>query len=289
MNCVSAMASRPFYLPGPKGQRLCIYHPPQGSAQRGWVLYVHPFAEEMNRSRRMAALQARALAEAGFAVLQPDLLGCGDSSGDFADASWEDWISDVVRSAQWLLEQRRIDQPTNGPQMRLWLWGLRAGCLLCQQAAQHLQEPCNFLYWQPPWSGRVVLQQFLRLHQACALLSGARSGASESLLAQLEQGRTVEVAGYCLPAALAQGLLSAQLCAPSGALPPQRVEWFEMTCLQPHHLTPMSAQARQAWCTPTLRTVRHGLSGPAFWQSHTTEHAPDLVAATTAALCSELP
>ncbi len=39
------------------------------------VVHVHAFAEEMNKSRRMAAMQSRALAAAGFAVLQIDLLG----------------------------------------------------------------------------------------------------------------------------------------------------------------------------------------------------------------------
>jgi len=45
----------------------------------------------MNKSRRMVALQARALAGRGFAVLQMDALGCGDSAGDMQDATWADF------------------------------------------------------------------------------------------------------------------------------------------------------------------------------------------------------
>ena len=82
---------------GRLGQRFCLFHPAQGGVPKGCVLNIHPFAEEMNKSRRMAALQARALAKAGYAVLQIDLFGCGDSSGDFGDASWQDWVGDVVR------------------------------------------------------------------------------------------------------------------------------------------------------------------------------------------------
>jgi len=77
----------PFFLPASRGERFCIFHPAAG-ALRGAVLYLHPFAEEMNKSRRMAALQSRMLAARGIAVLQIDLFGCGDSSGDFGDASW---------------------------------------------------------------------------------------------------------------------------------------------------------------------------------------------------------
>ena len=50
----------------------------------------------MNKSRRMAALQARAFAEMGFGVLQIDLFGCGDSSGDFSDARWDIWKQDLI-------------------------------------------------------------------------------------------------------------------------------------------------------------------------------------------------
>ena len=61
---------------GPLGRRFALHHRPAGPP-RGLVVYVHPFAEEMNKSRRMAALQSRALAEAGFAVLQLDLMEIG--------------------------------------------------------------------------------------------------------------------------------------------------------------------------------------------------------------------
>src|SRR5687767_10614876 len=71
----SPMRTEAMFLPVPHGgRRFCLFHTPQG-AVRALVFYIHPFAEEMNKSRRMAALQARSLAEAGFAVLQLDLLG----------------------------------------------------------------------------------------------------------------------------------------------------------------------------------------------------------------------
>lgn len=52
-------------------------------------------------------------------MLQIDLRGCGDSSGDLGDATWPDWIDDVVRAAHWL--RARYTAP-------LWHWGLRSGC-----------------------------------------------------------------------------------------------------------------------------------------------------------------
>jgi hypothetical protein len=58
----------PLFLDGSAGR---LFAPYQAAAAhpRGSVIYVPPFAEEMNRSRRMAALQARAFAAMGFGVL----------------------------------------------------------------------------------------------------------------------------------------------------------------------------------------------------------------------------
>lgn len=103
-----------FFLPCDLGQRFCIYHAARNGQARGAIVYLHPFAEEMNKARRMAALQSRALAKAGFNVLQIDLLGCGDSSGDFADATWEAWQDDLVSGCSWLQAHNQ------GP---LILWG----------------------------------------------------------------------------------------------------------------------------------------------------------------------
>src|SRR6476646_41057 len=123
-----AAAVAPFFLADETGgQRLGILHRPATDRVRGAIVHVHAFAEEMNKARRMAALQARAFANAGYAVLQCDLLGCGDSSGDFGDATWDAWVDDVLLACRWLTERTRAP---------LWLWGLRAGCLLAGEAAQ---------------------------------------------------------------------------------------------------------------------------------------------------------
>src|SRR4051794_23621058 len=91
-----------FHLPVDSGHRLCIWRVPADPDNIGDIIvHVPAFAEEMNKTRRMTAHVARELAARGFGVLQVDLLGCGDSSGDFADATWEQWITDLVAAAEW--------------------------------------------------------------------------------------------------------------------------------------------------------------------------------------------
>ena len=215
------MQPKAFFLPAELaegGQRFCLFYPAEcgqnGGAIRGLVLYVHPFAEEMNKARRMAALQARALAQVGYSVLQIDLSGCGDSSGDFGDATWQSWVSDVVQGCHWLRSQSNI-QSAASDNVPLWLWGLRAGCLLAVEASGQLVEACNFLFWQPPSSGKPLLQQFLRLKVAGDMLGGQSKGVMESMRQQLAAGSPVEIAGYMLSSGLAMGLEQAALVPPA--------------------------------------------------------------------------
>jgi exosortase A-associated hydrolase 2 len=264
-----------FFLPAAGGeQRLCLFHAPAAAFQaapRGKLLYLHPFADEMNKSRRMAALACRALAEAGYAVLQIDLRGCGDSSADFGDASWADWLADV-RLGLDCLDARVPDAP-------LWLWGLRAGCLLATEALRQLDRPARLLLVQPPASGKLLLQQFLRLRLAADLAEGGGKGLMAEMRAALSRGEPVEVAGYRLSPALALGLEAATLTPPPQPQPADRVVWLELSTSPEAQWTPVALQAQQRWREAGLPPTAELLPGPPFWQTAEIEEAPALLAA----------
>ena len=276
-----------FFLPATSaesGQRFCLFYLAQGDVIRGLVLYIHPFAEEMNKARRMAALQARALAQAGYSVLQIDLLGCGDSSGDFGDATWQHWVSDVVQGGHWL-RRRSNTQGAGVSHAPLWLWGLRAGCLLAVEAAGHLNEACNFLFWQPPSAGKTVLQQFLRLRVAGDMLGGQSKGVMETMRQQLASGAPVEVAGYMLSSGLALGLENATLVPPlTSTAQSRRLELLELSTREDASLSPVSVKTIAQWQQAGFAVNHRIVRGPAFWQTSEIEDAPALIAATTAAL-----
>lgn len=282
------MHTQAFFLPAENGQRFCLFHPAgpaQGSPLRGQVIYVHPFAEEMNKSRRMAAMQARALAEAGFDVLQIDLLGCGDSSGDFGDATWSDWLKDVALACQWLRDRTNASHPDT-PRPPLWLWGLRAGCMLATQAAPTLPEPCNFLFWAPTPTGKPLLQQFLRLKAAADLASGNAKAVMDGLRADLASGLSVEVAGYRLAPGMANGMEQATLkpLAADQAAQQCRVIWMDLSTRADATFTPVAFKVISEWQHAGFTVRKELVNGPAFWQTTEIEDAPALIAATTSAL-----
>lgn len=261
-----------FYLDAAAGgQRFCIHHGAQGPRKRGQLLYIHPFADEMNKSRRMAALQARALARSGFEVLQIDLRGCGDSSGDFGDATWVDWVDDALLGCRWLQSQ-----PDPAP---LWLCGLRAGCLVAAEAQRQLDSPAHLLLLQPPASGKPILQQFMRLKLASDMVDGRAKGKMSELRATLTRGGSLDIAGYTMSAALASGLEAATLVPPGPTSAQLRLVWLELNARPEAEWTPGAIQAHQRWRDAGYAVDCDLVSGPAFWNTTEIEEAPALVEA----------
>ena len=262
--------AEPFYLPTAHGERYCLYHPPAGQC-RGALVYVHPFAEEMNKSRRVAALQSRAFAAMGIGVLQIDLAGCGDSEGDFADARWEHWKLDLAAGCAWLGE--RLGRPAG-------LWGLRLGALLALDYARSAQHPVErLLLWQPVLQGSNYLTQFLRLRVAGDMLAegeaGAGGGGTGALRAQLAAGAALEVAGYLLAPQLAAAIDALDAAALTPACP---VDWIEIVAAPDRPHTPATLRVSCGW----VNTRLHKVAGQPFWSTQEIAESPELVEATCA-------
>jgi exosortase A-associated hydrolase 1/exosortase A-associated hydrolase 2 len=275
---VADKRAEPFFLETADGPRFCLFHPPAGAC-RGALVYLHPFAEELNRTRRMAAVGARRLAAQGVAVLQIDLHGCGDSAGDFGDASWESWKRDVAAACAWL--RARAGCPVG-------LWGLRLGALLALDCARDPAiAPERLLLWQPVTNGANYLTQFLRLRLAGDLLQDKgqeKAGGTEALRSSLRAGDSLEVAGYRLAPALALPIdtLDGSKLAPSCP-----VIWCELTAAPDRPLPPAAARVAAAWREQGTKVDVHLAQGPQFWATPEIEEAPAL-ADTTAALWEEI-
>lgn len=190
------MGASPCILAGSAGPLFAIHITPENAELRRQegVLYLPPFAEEMNRCRRMASMLAHFLAERGFGVLILDLFGTGDSAGNFEDARWEAWCGDAEAAVLWLAAQgyRRIS-----------LVGLRLGaCLALQTAtAPGMNDLLSrIVLWQPVTQGETFLNQFLRIRIAAGM-SDAGDREKETVKAlrrHLTGGAALEVAGYLL-------------------------------------------------------------------------------------------
>jgi len=269
MNQVS-FEIEPFFLDGGFGSLFCSHLYPAGVTCKGSILYLHPFAEEMHKSRRMAALQARHFAAAGYAVLQVDLTGCGDSAGDFADANWNAWLNDARRAHAWLLSRHAV--PVS-------LWGLRTGASLAVELASILADIEQLLLWQPVVNGEQYLNQFLRIKLASEMLShGQAQNGTKALRASLDAGESIEVGGYMLNATMAHDLIHIKL---ADMPPPCPVLWLELGLEASDLLSPASQRTVGGWRTAGVIVQTRTLAGEPFWLTQEITECPALIAATT--------
>jgi exosortase A-associated hydrolase 2 len=186
---------------------------------RGCLLVLPAFAEEMNKSRRMVSEVAMGLSEHGIATVIPDLYGTGDSAGDFSDADWSTWQTDIFAAARWVEDQ--VGPITD-------ILAVRTGAALAVSCLDHapLEKVVRTVLWQPVFDGARHLAQFLRLRTAASLMEDRKESVAD-LRAQLATEGTLEVAGYGLSTKLANDIdnLKVPRCLPAEF---GQITWMEI-------------------------------------------------------------
>ncbi len=193
---------QPLFIESGAERLFCIHREPAADVSvRGSVLMLPAFAEEMNRTRSFVSRISFKLSEAGFHVLQPDLSGTGDSTGEFHDADWSRWIEELRLSSSWLLDKA-------GP---IHLISLRAGALFLSDLLT--AEPDRFAricLVEPFVSGADSVREFLQLRVARSIFEGTKESIA-MLTEALANGASMEIAGYELSPGLYASLNEATI------------------------------------------------------------------------------
>jgi len=277
---LTAFSIIPSFIDSPQGRIFVLHHSPRDPKVHSGVVLVPPFAEEMNKSRRMLTLVAEALARRGFHVMLPDFYGTGDSEGDFADASWCGWLEQLNCS----ISSMKCDYGVNCYS----LLTVRSGALL---AAQYLQQSYpkveKLAMWQPVVDGGVYLTQFLRLRLASSMLSGSEEKESiQSLKQRLTDGEVVEVAGYGLASAVTDGLVAASLKNIAPAFLPATC-WIDVVANDGQMPPLMNRKLVQSWAEAGVTLQHQCCVGEPFWGSVEIVEIPDMVAKTISFFCRD--
>lgn len=266
----------PFFLDRGDRRIFVISRPPRPETRPSHgVIFFAPFAEELNRTRRMTTLLGTALAAAGAQMLAFDFSGTGDSAGDFGDARFEDWIDDGVAAIDWLAQ--RVEGP-------ICLVGLRFGAALALLSAQRRRDRIGRLVlWQPVTSGSTMLTQFLRIRIAANMAGNGAKETTKALRETIERGEPVEVGGYVLAPELFQAIdrTSLSASAPDADTP---VHWMEVSTEERSDLLPPSRKVVDGWREAGVAVETATVAGDQFWATQEMTVAPALVDATLAAI-----
>lgn len=257
----------PQFVNGPSGRLFIAQHFANSGVTSEWIIHLPAFAEEMNKSRSMVRAQAAAFAKTGATVIVPDLLGTGDSEGDFGDANWDMWKQDI-RYLVLRAQQQGAEKIT--------LWGLRAGALMALDLVDEgLEGVSHLILWQPVHSGEQMLTQFLRLRMAAGMMSGEQETVAQ-LRERLSAGEKLEVAGYDVAPSMLSQLDQVSL-KKMALKPPLKVDWLEVVATEGRSLLPVSQKLIALWQSQGIEIYSKAIVGEPFWTTQEITLAPNLI------------
>lgn len=233
-------------------RRFAAMWSPTTAPVRDVLVLAPPFGEELNKARRTLAQSARTLAAHGHGVLIMDLYGCGDSEGEFGDATWSRWCDDLRAAAARMRAQH--DTP-------VVFWSVRAGALFAPDVHDVFDR---FVLWQPVVQGENYVTQVLRVKVAADGFVGLTT-TTKSLRAELEEGRSLEIAGYDLGPELLVPLSQRSL----NKWTPARgdVIWIETGAEASGQCSPAAAQVAQRLRSSGTHVHLEWVRGEPFWMT----------------------
>jgi exosortase A-associated hydrolase 2 len=235
------------------------------------TLVVPPFAEEMNKSRKLVTDFARHEQRKDRGVLCVDLSGTGDSEGEFETARVERWIEDLATASAWsAAEGWRVTS----------VLGIRLGAILAATLVrQRILDLQRAVFWQPVTSGARLIDQFLRVRVMSMRMEQDRSETVAELRARLKAGETVEVAGYALSSALCAGIDALDL-AGAVAQPFPPVRWLDVVADAAASVPPGTQRAIDNLRASGCEVEHLQVVGEPYWMATEIVTNPALVAAS---------
>jgi len=265
---------KPYFLKTLQGHvfiQSFVPEQPNGEA----VIFVPPFAEEMNKSRRMMGLLGHSLAAKGVLMVIPDLYGTGDSEGGFSDARWSIWLDNVEQLVHKLKEQGI---------KTVSFTGLRMGCLLINDyISQQKSAIKRVVFWKPVTSGKQMVNQFLRLRVANSMMDGKKE-TIETLRGLLVGEGELEIAGYSLNADLIHTLDEKKISA--GSFDSSiNLYWFEVLASENQPMPMASTKTIQNLVDRGVDVNVQQFVGENFWANQEIAEIPELISVTSKVFC----
>jgi exosortase A-associated hydrolase 2 len=256
---------------GEEGERFFTLQFLSEDTPKAHIVFIPPFAEEMNRCRSLVATQARSFARAGYSCTLIDFYGTGDSQGRLCEASLAIW----KRNIQLAVNSLQHDYPAP-----LILWGLRLGGLIAlDYAAGSEFKPQEIILWHPVNSAALYVNQVLRQRVASLMVKNLPPETTKEIRQRLAQGENVEVAGYTLSEMLVRDIEGIEFTNMS-QLSAGTIFWLEHVSEAGKDIGLASRKVVDQLTQQSNRVEVQTFCDPPIWQLYDRDFAPQLLAAT---------
>ena len=186
-------------------QVYCVLH--RSHAPVAQILLPGHFVTERPFAYALWTRWARCLADHGVSALRFDYRGCGESTGEFQHFTLRSWLEDCRAMYDFL--------KTQNPRLPVVLGGIGLGGLLSSQLF-HEGLGDAMLLWSPSATGAAALRDTLLRRLAFDMTGTGRSKTWADYEASLQQGESIEGAGYTLTSALWREASAMKLVLPDG-------------------------------------------------------------------------
>ncbi len=220
------------------GRHLYVTAFTPAAAPRAAVLLHEAFGEEKKSAFRVMVRLARQLAAQGAAVVRYDPSGTGESSGDAAAATWEDWQAEALGMAQWTRER------FGG--VPWYAVGVRLGAFAALHAASHAGA-AGVVLVEPVLSGEDCLRDLERRQLIKQAVTGADGADAAGSAERWARGDAADFGGIPVGARLAESLRREVLC--------QRLEGLPAVCPLQAIRVSGGSSFPPAWATLTARAA----------------------------------
>ncbi|WP_428268362.1 serine aminopeptidase domain-containing protein [Haliangium sp.] len=193
----------PLYFGSSDKALFGVYHAPasQPAKNRG-VILCNPFGDEAIKSHRAFLQLANRLAAERYHVLRFDYYATGDSAGDSAEGTVEQWLADIDTAADELKDASGV--------AKVSFVGLRLGASLALTAACKRRDLDRVALWDPVVRGADYVAELRRVHE-----DYLRNEFGRRVLdpARITPATGDEIMGFPLPPSLREAMAHIDLCA----------------------------------------------------------------------------
>ena len=224
----------------------------------------------------MLALLGQRLASAGMLYILPDLYGTGDSEGDFEQATWEQWTSNVCTVADSLTEHGIAG---------LDVVALRSGAFLIPGLERSAYpDPRRVVFWNPVQRGSKMIDQLLRSKVIKDSAIKDR-GSVATVRAEIRRAGEMEIAGYRITDDLVSSVDRLDLSRLN--LPrDSEVHWIELSPIDTDRVPPGVESVKDAWLERAKSVSYSRMVGTQFWMGPEIDLVPELISQTSEILVS---
>jgi pimeloyl-ACP methyl ester carboxylesterase len=135
----------------------CCHKPRSNKFRDCNIVLCYPIGQEYIRAHRTFVQLGARLSAVGFPVLRFDYYGCGDSEGNFGEASITRWMEDISSAVNEMRDRTHIE--------KVCLLGLRLGGSLSMMYASKDDGIDGLILWNPIVSGRNHIRELNILHK----------------------------------------------------------------------------------------------------------------------------